>query len=128
MLGVGDTIHIPSGAVGLHLFAVILGPIQIKQMGSAAQYVLVNFSSTREGDMHDDACEVLAGEHPAISRASHVVYRYAQIKRADDLQKMLDLGVHRMSTPCSPELLTKIRAGALRSKRLNLEIKRLLQT
>jgi hypothetical protein len=126
MLAVGDTLHMPSGAAGLHLFAVLLGPIQIENMGRTDHFVMVNFTSSREGDMHDDACEVLAGEHAALNHMSHVAYKHARIVRADDLQSMLDKGVHRRSTPCSAELLAKIKAGALRSKRLRLEIKRLL--
>jgi hypothetical protein len=126
MIIVGDTLHIPSGQ-NKHLFTIILGPIVIKDRGNIKQYVLVNFSSIKPEDNHDTTCEVSVGEHPNITRPSYIVYHKAEIKREDDVLKGLKQGTYKKSSVCPPALLAKITIGALQSKLIGREIKKLLQ-
>jgi hypothetical protein len=126
MLTVGDTLHIQSGA-SKHLFAVILGPVVIENRGSTKHYILVNFSTIHPADNHDAACEVQAGDHPNIRHASYVFYRRALIEREDDVLNAIRLGSHKQAAPCSKELISKIKAGALTSLQTSREIKALLR-
>jgi hypothetical protein len=126
MLSIGDTLHIQSGA-GKHLFAVILGPLLIENRGNTNHYILVNFSTVHPDDNHDPACELQAGDHPNIRHASYVFYRKAMIEREDDVLKAIRLGTHKLATPCSANLLAKIKAGALASLQTSREIKGLLR-
>lgn len=126
MLVAGDTLHIQSG-LGLHLFAMIVGPVTVANRGLGEHYVLVNFSSNKPDDMHDTSCELVQGDHPSIHRPSHVVYRQARIEPVQHIHALLAQGVHKKAAPCSSALLQKIIRGALASPLTSKELKLILK-
>lgn len=86
---------------------------------------MVSFSTTRPSLPHDAACEVQAGDHPFIRHASYAVYRDVRIERADHVAAMVQREVWTLREDCSPELLTRLRAGVCASRLVSREVKRL---
>jgi hypothetical protein len=119
----GQTLRVPSGPAGDHLFILILGPVPMPDRGSAPQVAMVSFSSIRPPLPHDAACEVQAGEHPFIRHASYAVYRDVRIERADHVADMVGKSVWQPNAPCSPALLTRLRAGVCASRLASREVK-----
>jgi hypothetical protein len=108
---------IPSGP-SEHLFAVTLGPCVLDGYGSEPQAVIVSFSSIKPGLAYDEACTVLAGSHPFITRDSFVYYREPRIYPVSVLEKRVHDNEWRGSAPCSEELLNSVLDGFRRSNRL----------
>lgn len=124
----GQCMLIPSGGNGYkHLFTVVIDPVILPHAGGHPIVVLVNFTSIRDNAPYEDACVVQAGEHPFIRHRSYVTYRYARIESVERIKDLLKKGVFVEKEPCSPELLEKILQGALKSKLISREIKRIIE-
>lgn len=120
----GQTLQVPSGPSGNHLFVLIQGPLTLPDRGSAPHVAMVSFSTIRAPLPHDPACEVQAGDHPFIRHASYAVYRDVRIERADHVTAMVHSAVWRLHEPCRPELLARLRAGVCVSRLASREVKR----
>ena len=105
-----DTLHIPSGPTGNHLFAIITDPSQ------EGTHLLVCFSSLKPGVHHDPACLVNVGEHPFVTVPSAVEYRFARVEPSAHLVKCVAGWTFKRGEPVSDALLQKIRDGVLKSR------------
>lgn len=121
----GNTLLVPSGPSGNHLFILILGPVSLPDRGSSSQVAMVSFSTIRPPLPHDAACEVQVGEHPFIRHASYAVYRDVRIERADHVAAMVQKAVWLPNVPCSSELLSRLRAGVCASRLVSRDVKKL---
>lgn len=67
------------------------------------------------------------GEHPFIDHDSYVDYRFTRFEPADKVQAGVQSGQFVEKEPCSPELIKRIIKGALESRRINREFKKILE-
>jgi len=123
----GACLMIPSGPAGEHLFTVVSGPMIVDGHGSAPQALMVSFTSIKPGVPHDAACEISAGEHPFITRASSIYYREPRLEKVSKIEHMVRTGAWRVAAPCAPALTKKILAGFAMSKRLPRHFRLLLE-
>ncbi|MFT4266910.1 MAG: hypothetical protein QM586_06785 [Xenophilus sp.] len=123
--GPGQTLLVPSGPAGQHLFVLILGPAAVPDRGSAPHVAMVSFTTLRSGVPHDAACVVQAGEHPFIRHASYAYYRDVRIEPVPHVAAMVQRAAWQPHTPCSPELLARLRQGVCASRLASREVKRL---
>lgn len=100
-----DTVMIPTGHAGDHLFVITTDACP------AGQHLLVNLTSVRDGRHTDATCIVEPGEHPFITQQSYVLYRAAQIQGANRLGVMVDGWVYRCGQRATDELTDRILAG-----------------
>lgn len=124
----GRCMLIPSGSGdNKHLFTIIIEPLVLPQTGRKPIVILVNFTSIRDDIPYDDACIIQAGEHPFIQHKSYISYRNARIDSVAHIENLLEKGVFIEKEPCSQKLLEKILQGALKSKRIPREFKRIIE-
>jgi len=105
-----DTLLIPTGPSGDHLFTLVTD-----RCGNG-QHLLLNVSTIRDGQFHDNTCELAPGCHPFIKDPSWVVYRSAQIQAAARLGKMVDGWVYKLHDPASIELADQMLGGVATSR------------
>lgn len=105
-----DTLLIPSGPSGEHLFAITTDAC------NEANHLLLNVSTIREGSFHDPACIVNVGDHPFITSQSYVVYRSGQIQKAERLTLMVDGWVYKKHQPACDALVKKMLDGVTVSR------------
>ena len=85
----GNTLLVPSGPSGLHLFIITLGPIVLPGYGPKPQAVMVSATTIRDGIPHDSACELRAGEHPFIQHPSYIAYRYIRLDQTEHVESLV---------------------------------------
>lgn len=86
---------------------------------------MVSFTTLRPGVPHDAACVVQAGEHPFIRHASYAYYRDLRVEPATHVALMVQRAAWQLHTPCSPELLARLRRGVCASRLVSLEVRQL---
>lgn len=125
----GSTLLIPSGPqVGhKHLFALMLDPTVVDGYGSKPVVLLAGVTSVANGTPGEDSCLLAKGEHPFIDHDSFVDYRFTRVEPIQNIQERIADGVFIEKDACSPELIRKIIAGALKSRRISREHKRILE-
>lgn len=125
----GNTLLVPSGPqVGhKHLFALMIDPIVIDGYGQKPYVLIACVTSVKDGMPGEDVCLISQGEHPFIEHDSYIDYRFTRLEQADHLHMRLQEGVFIEKDPCSSELIKRIIQGALKSRRINREYKRLLE-
>lgn len=126
----GNTLLIPSGPREghKHLFAVMLEPTVVDGgYGSKPIVLLACVTSVINGTPTEDTCLLGKGDHPFIEHDSFVDYRFTRIEQADVVQKRVQEGVFIEKDACSAEVLKKIIQGALKSRRIDRELKRILE-
>lgn len=105
----GNTLLIPSGPQGLHLYVVLTEPKNYD--GQQSQSCLsVCICTIRKGP-YDNTCIIPAGAHPFIEKDSYIAYRYTRLDQAVHLEKCVQAGTFIPHDPVSPDLLTKIITG-----------------
>ncbi len=67
------------------------------------------------------------GDHPFIEHESYVDYRLMRIESAAHVEARVKEGVFVAREPCSPALLRRIVAGALQSRKIPREFKKVLE-
>lgn len=67
------------------------------------------------------------GDHPFIEHESYVDYRLMRIEPATHVEARVKDGVFIAREPCSSELMRRIVAGALQSRKIPREYKKLLE-
>ena len=120
----GQTLLVPSGPAGHHLFVLILGPVVAPDRGAASHVAMVSFTTVRDGIPHDAACVVQAGEHPFVRHASYAYYRDVRIEPVAHVASLVERAVWQPNDPCSPELLAKLQSGVCASRQVSREVKR----
>ena len=73
----GETVHIPSGPTGSHLFVVICEPCVVDCYGVRPHIILVGITTVYPTIPYDNACLLRVGDHPFIEHDSYIYYRYA---------------------------------------------------
>lgn len=121
----GQTLLVPSGPTGLHLFVLILGPVAVPNAGPKPKWAMVSATSVRPGIPHDTACELQPGDHPFVKHDSFIAYRYMRLEDEPHVVGMVGKSVWTPNSPCSPELLQRIVKGVCISKLTPREYKRL---
>jgi hypothetical protein len=121
----GQSLLMPSGPSGNHLFFVILGPIQLDNRGSTPQVLTVSVTSIKPDLPFDDACVLKVGDHPFIQHDSYVAYRHLRIDPLPHVERLVQSGVWQPHTPCSPELLERIIRGVHLSRMTSRENKKI---
>lgn len=122
----GESLLIPSGPKGMHLFVIVLDPTVLQGYGTSPQILLVSATTLRDDIPHDPACILEAGEHPFIQHRSYIAYRYARIDSAAHVEQMVARHVWIPKEACSPQLIDKIISGMQRSRLAPREFKKLL--
>lgn len=89
--------------------------------------LLANVTSVRNGVAGDDACLLSEGEHSFITQKSFVDYRLARFEKADFIAAKVKNGEFTEKDPCSAELIRKIIKGALTSRKIPREYKKILE-
>lgn len=109
-MNAGDTmlIPLPSTSVDSHLWMVISDPVQ------SDVCLLVNFASWRHDK--DQACVLMAGEHPYVNKQTCVNYHDAKLCKTADLDQLILSGRMKAHIPLSQSLLIKIRAAVPESR------------
>lgn len=116
-MNVGDVFRLPDWAGG-HINVVL----EICADGSV---ITCNFTDCLT---HSDwTCIVEVGEHPSITKKSAVNYRQAEYCEAGTAVEALERLIESRKQPLSPELLAKMRQGALDSPRTSDKIKAALR-
>ena len=118
----GNTLLVPSGPQGQHLFVLILGPITLPSYGSQAQLAMVSATSIRDGIPYDPACVLAPGDHPFIQHPSYVAYRYLRIDSVSHVSQMAGSS-WQQHQQCSTELLQRIVRGVCISRLTPREFK-----
>src|SRR5438477_10864490 len=77
----------------------------------AENVVIVNFTELR--DYKDQSCIVQPGEHPTITKPSCINYPKARLLTNAQLENAKRLKALELVAPLSPELLERIRIGAM---------------
>lgn len=124
----GESLLIPSGPnEKRHMFALMLDPVQVDGRGLRPCVLLACVVSVKDGIALEDCCLLGPGDHPFIQHDSYVDYRFTRLEFADDVQSRVQDGTFIAKDPCSAELMKKIIAGALKSRRISREYKKLLE-
>lgn len=125
----GNTLLVPSGPKDghKHLFALMLDPSVVDDYGETPFVLMACVSSVVNDTPGDDSCLLGKGDHPFIGHDSFVDYRFTRLEQVEIVQKRIQEGVFIEKDACSPELIKKIIQGALKSRRINREHKRILE-
>lgn len=105
-----------------HLWIVLSDPEK-----NAEQILIVNLSSLGHPDRDDDTCVVNVGEHPFVSHPSFVFYAKANAPGISELGEAFRVNMLRFRESVEPELLARIRRGAMKTPHLRRKYKKLLQ-
>jgi hypothetical protein len=109
---VKDTLLIPSGITGLHLFAVITPRCRWDH------HLIVGFSSIKPGRYYDPTCEIEAGVHSFIRVPSFIRYETARTVEASHLTRCVDGGSFVPREPIPDDWLKRICDGLAVSPRV----------
>lgn len=123
-----STLLVPSGPTGLHLFFIILGPLQLDGCGSVPQVLMVSASTARDGVPYDSACVLDKGDHPFIQHPSYIAYRQIRMDSVAHVEGMVRSAVWVPREPCEQRLLERIVVGASKSKLIPRGFKQLFQS
>lgn len=120
MLNAGDAVVLPQPRNPIpHLWILLTSP---DPDGCA---VVVNLTSLRPGA--DQSVKLSSNDHPYIHKPSVISFADARIANVVLLEKKIaEVGGHR-ERACSPQLLERIRSGALSSPNTPRKIKHYLQ-
>ena len=113
----GDVFHLPDFAGGHHNFVL--------EVCADGAVITCNFTDCL---YHSDwTCTVEVGEHSCITKKSVVNYRQAIYYEPGTAVEALERLIESRKEPLSPELLARIRKGALDSPRTSDKIKNALK-
>jgi hypothetical protein len=123
----GECLLVPSGPDSKkHLFVLVLPPTVFDGYGSQPHVLMMPILSIKSGMVVEDACLLSVGDYPFISHASFVDYRFTRLEPVAHVKNCIEKQVFTVKEPCSPELLNRIIAGGLVSKRISREFKKML--
>lgn len=123
----GECLLVPSGPDSKkHLFVLVLPPTVLDGYGTRPHVLMMPILSIKAGMVVDDSCLLSVGDYPFISHDSFVDYRFTRLEPVAHIESCIEKGVFIVKEPCSPELLKRIIAGGLVSKRISREFKRML--
>ena len=125
----GSTLLIPSGPKDghKHLFVVMITPTGVDGYGKEPMALMACVTSVKEGVTNDDTCVLNNGDHPFIEHSSFIDYRFTRLEKAKFVETKVQSGEFIEKEPCSPDLIKRIIQGALKSRRINREHKKILE-
>lgn len=120
----GNTLLIPSGPQGKHLFIVLTDPTNFDGHPplSCISIPLCTIPSTP----YDTTCIAQIGEHPFIIAPSYISYRHIRIDQASHIEKMVNALTAFPQSPVSPNFLARIQSGIHASKQIPNLFKKLM--
>ena len=119
---------IPSGPDNKkHLFALMLDPITAEGMGPKPCVLMACVVSVKVGLPPEEACLLKKDDHPFIEHDSYVDYRFTRLEHAEHVSGLVKNGTFIPKDDCSHELTKRIIQGALNSRRIPREYKKLLE-
>ena len=121
----GNTLLVPSGPNGLHLFIIALGPSVLPAYGSGLQVLTASATTKRDGIPYDPACVLGVGDHPFIQHTSYIAYRHMRLDSVAHVERMVSSSCWTPHEPCGGELLERVVAGIYTSKLTPREFKQL---
>lgn len=107
--GAGQTLLIPSGPTGHHLFVLLNDPRDFR--GQRPQSCVSVSLCTIRTELYDGTCIVRPGEHQFVREDSYVSYRQARVDPADVIHERVNSSTFIPHQPASPELLLRLLAG-----------------
>lgn len=119
----GNTLLIPSGQQGNHLYIVLNDPMDFN--GHPPQSCASVCICTIRLGPYDKTCVVAPGEHKFVVDPSYVAYRHTRIDQASHLIGMVTANAVFPHDPVSNELLTRVRLGLRESKQTPNYLKQL---
>src|SRR5690606_13956673 len=120
----GDTLLIPSGPSGLHLFIVLLGPFLLHECGAEPQLIMVSATTIR--GLHDSASVLVKVDHPFIHDDSYILSRSPRQHAVSHVDHMVDSRIWIPREPCSSALTPRIVEGAFKSPLIPRIVKKIL--
>lgn len=105
----------------------MIAPTGVKGYGPAPMVLMACATSIKEGVDHDDACLLGPGDHPFIEHKSYIDYRFTRIEPAATVEAKVGAGEFIGKEACSADLIKRIIQGALKSRRINREFKKILE-
>lgn len=118
-LSVGSTFLNQNPGSPEHLWIVVAGPTD------GAEFVIFNLTTWKDGC--DESCIVRRGDHPFVTHDSFIAYARGQILSTNNWILLQRYGC-TIRDPVSPELLDRIRHGALASDFTPQKLQRIVQT
>ena len=116
----GDTIFIPSGGSGEHLFVVVT---DIRVFDRKRMILLVPIESLVQKS--ETSCLLNPGDHAFVKHASHIGYSHCREEDMDHVEACIRTCYYRLNVaPVSSTVLQKIQAGYRLSNRVPRFIKR----
>ncbi len=125
----GNTLLIPSGPKDghKHLFAVLITPTEVDGYGKEPMALMACVTSIKVGVSHEDTCVLNKGDHPFMEHSSFIDYRFTRLEKAKFVETKVQSGEFIEKEPCSPDLIKRIIQGALKSRKINREHKKILE-
>ena len=105
-----------------HLWFVLSNPAL-----DSGQVLIVNISSCKGAYTEDSTCILEPGDHPFVKRASFVYFAKARCPSVAQLEAGFQKELFRFLEKATPELLERIRRGALSSPFMARKYKDLLK-
>lgn len=121
----GDTLLMPSGSQGSHLFVLLNDPKTFPGYGSREHVVLVNLSTVQAHTPYDTTCVLQPGSHAFVKQTSFVYYRGVRIEPVDHLVKLVQQGYFQPHDPMPAAEFATILAGLVASPFTKREFKQL---
>jgi hypothetical protein len=105
----------------------MIDPVAVEGYGGKPFVLMACVTSVIGGIPGEDSCLLGKGDHPFIEHDSFVDYRFTRVEQADTVQARINDGVFVAKDACSADLIRRIIQGALKSRRINREHKRILE-
>lgn len=105
----------------------MIDPVLIDGYGPKPCVLLVSVTSVKDGSALDGSCLLGRGEHPFLEHDSYVEYRFTRLESEAHLQGRVREGTFIAKEPCSAELIRRIIQGALKSRRIPRDFKKILE-
>jgi len=121
----GNTLLIPSGPQGNHLFIILTDP-QDYDGHPPKSCISACICTIRKGP-YDKTCIIPGGSHPFINNESYVDYRNARLDQAVHFINSIKSGFFTPKEPVDSQLLKKIFDGLANSKQTPNYIKHLIR-
>jgi hypothetical protein len=106
----GATLLVPSGP-RKHLFVVLTKPSGLRE-----HILIVGINSVRDGEYHDPACVLYAGDHPFLTRPSFVAYRFAKVVDGISIRQSVADGYFLPRERMSDDVFDRICHGLVMSR------------
>lgn len=110
-----------------HLFAILIEPLAVDGYGSQPMVLMVPVCTLHDGLNVETCCVLGPGDHPFIQRPSYLDYRLSRLEQVSHIEKMVQKGQYSAKEAFDGTVLHRIVAGALESRRISREYKKLLE-